>query len=424
MSAGKRGRPSIPVGARGRILPKRKGAQWHCRVRYRDLGGARHEFNAVGKTRQECEDNAASRWVEIKSEFELAAGRAATSMRFVVERWLESLEVLVTKQKLAPGTVRQYRTCWNGTLGPLLDDLDVNELTRAQIQTLLRDGLFRRNQRGDYALDELGQRIPLKGTQPRQVLGSALNFAADFGYRRDGMSPLYGTTRPPREEVGERHRRVLTDEDWLRLLEMARVATTRARVSPHLYCTLLIIHFTGIRIGEALGLTISKVDIVSDPPTLTVDTKLPESYRVGDHDPLEPTKSKDTRVIVAVPELHALLVELLTHRSEAALDEPLIMTRRGTFVTHANVRRALRELVKGTDLEWVHPHALRRTYLTAADKLFGTDAAAELAGHDDSETTEKHYIVRDGVRLLDPRLMFQRPSGEGDSNDEGERAVS
>lgn len=419
MSAGKRGRPSIAVGSRGAILPKRpkqRGAEWTCRVRYRDLQGRRHEFNASGKTRQECEDNAAAKWVALKGELELADGRSTTSMRVVVERWLESLELQVKHEKLAPGTVRQYRNCWKGTLGPLLDDLDVNELTRVQVQTLLHYGLFRRDAKGQYVLDAEGNRIPLQGQQARRVLNSVLNFAADFGYRRDGMSPLYGTREPARAPRPERYERVLSDQDWKALLTMARTAAGQPRATPHLYRTLVIIRYTGIRIGEALGLTVGKVDLLADPPRIKVNAKLPESYRIGNSRPLEPTKSSDSRIIITANELQEVLIEILANRDGAAADDPLVATRNGTFVTHANLRTMLRKLVRGTDLDWVHPHALRRTYLTAANELFGPDAAADLAGHEDKVTTQRHYIVSDGVKVLDPREMFAA-RGEGSPED-------
>ena len=379
-----------------------------CRVRYRDLDGDRHEFNVTGRTKQACEDNAAARWVEIKSDLELVRGRGSTSMGFVAERWLESLEVLAAKGKLAPGTVRQYRSCWNGTLAPLLDDYDVNELTRFQVQMLLHHGLFRRDQHGEYLLDSDSKKIPLRGLQPRQVLGSVLNFAADFGYRRDGLSPLYGTQRPDPEPRAERCDKVLTDEQWEQLLGIAREAATRPRAMPHLFQTLMVMRYTGIRVGEALGVTIEKVDIISNPPTIKVDQKLPESYRVRDDAPLEPTKSRDCRVFVIVPELHEMLVDILAARPGASLKDPLITTRKGTFVTHANLRRSLRDLVARTELDWVHPHSLRRTYLTAAKDLFGEEAAADFAGHEDAATTLRHYVVSDGVEMLDPRQMFAK----------------
>lgn len=408
MTPVRRGRPPLPPGTHGAVRPKKEGRRWRCKVGYRDLNGGYHEFTAKGDSKQECLNHAALRWVAIESELKLEAGRATTSMRWVAERWLEFIERQVDVGTLASGTLTQYRKSWKGTLAPLLDDLDVNELTRRQVQSLLYDGLFRRNHRGEYIEDEQGQRVPLVGTQARQVLRLVLDFAADRGYRHDGLSPLYGTTAPHKALREKRISRVVTDTEWKQLLEMSRAAAARPRASAHLHRLLVLVYYTGARTGEAVGLTIGKIDVASDPPSVVIDEKLPESYRVSDRNPLEPTKGKERRVVIAAPELHMMLLEALQGRDSSGPKAPLIATRNGTFVTHANVRTMLRDLVRGTDLEWVHPHALRRTYLTAAEKLYGLEAAAQLAGHNDERTTLRHYIVKDGLIVLDPRAIFAR----------------
>lgn len=414
MTAGKRGRPAIPVGEHGAFLPKKSGTSWHCRVRYRDSDGVRREFTASGRTKQECLDDAARRWIEIRNGLESARGRAETSMRVVALKWLDSVGVQVHNGQTKPGTLKQYRACWQGTLAPVLDHLDVNELTRAQVQDLLYEGLFRRDRHGEHILDSDGQRIPLVGKQARQVLGAVLNFAADRGYRHDGMSPLFGTKPPPRRPRGARIERVLTEAEWDELIDLARAAGRRPRAAPHLYRVLIIMYFTGVRIGEAVGLTHAKVDLHAEPPRVTFDEQLPESYRVGDVDPLEPTKGTDRRTVVMAPELFELLVDIASSSPHRGAKDPVIATRRGTFVTHANVRTMLRDLVQGTHLDWVHPHSLRRTYLTSAEVAFGMEGARVLGGHRDKQTTGL-YVIKDEIEVLDPRPMFAR-RGEASGN--------
>ncbi|HXH81109.1 site-specific integrase [Nocardioides sp.] len=292
---------------------------------------------------------------------------------------------------------------------------DVNETTRADVQELLYGNLFRRNQRGEYIFDEDGSRIPLKGPQPRQVLRLLLGFAADFGHRRDGMNPLAGTRKPTASPRNPRLLRALTPEEWQELLEMARTAALRPRAAPHLYVALAIMYYTGVRIGEALGLTVDKVDLRSDPPTIVFDEKLPESFRVGQRQLLEMTKSQDQRVVVVVPQLAEILANVLARLDYTRAGDPLIVTKRGTFVTHANVRTTLRALVAGTALEWMHPHALRRTYLTAAERVYGLAGAADLGGHLDERVTQRHYVIIEGVKVLDPRAMFVEVPADADA---------
>ncbi|WP_299928881.1 hypothetical protein [uncultured Nocardioides sp.] len=187
-------------------------------------------------------------------------------MEIVAARWLDFVALQVRNGQKTHSTLKQYSDCWRGTLAPLLAHFDVNELTRAQVQTLLYEELFRRDRHGQYVLDEDGNLIPLVGKQARHVLGAILNFAADRGYRHDGMSPLFGTKAPPKRPRGARIERVLTEAEWAELLEMARVAARRPRAAPHLYWMLVLMYYTGVRIGEAVGLTHAKVHLSLDPP--------------------------------------------------------------------------------------------------------------------------------------------------------------
>ena len=201
---------------------------------------------------------------------------------------------------------------------------------------LVYDGLFRRDQNGEYVLDENGQRIALVGTQARQVLLLLLEYAADRGYRRDGLNPLAGTKRPVhiRSKSLEQTR---TDEEWDELMEMARVAALRPRAAKHLNRTLATTCYTGARIGGSVGLTREKVDLI-EPPTLLVNKQLPESYRVTDKDPLEDTKCSDVRMVIAAPALAEILTEALESSKSTDPTDPLFPTKNGTFPTHANVR--------------------------------------------------------------------------------------
>lgn len=94
-----------------------------------------------------------------------------------------------------PATVEiaQYRATRRGTLAPVLGEDGINAITRARLQQVLLDGLFARHQgsraedgtwiAGSYRLDKNGNRIPLRGEQPRNVMRQLLRFAADRGYR-------------------------------------------------------------------------------------------------------------------------------------------------------------------------------------------------------------------------------------------------
>jgi integrase len=107
--------------------------------------------------------------------------------------------------------------------------------------------------------------------------------------------------------------------------------------------------------------------------------------------------------------LHAEAETVLTSRKAhaRAADGFVFATRTGKPVTQANFRRALRDLVRDTDLARVHPHSFRKTLATKAEAQLDLDAARDLLRHKDDAVTRRHYVQRSDVRVLDPRLLFE-----------------
>lgn len=78
-------------------------------------------------------------------------------------------------------------------------------------------------------------------------------------------------------------------------------------------------------------------------------------------------------------------------------------------------------LRKGADLEWVTPHALRRTATTRIAAGLGVGAASAFLNHSSVAITEKHYIeaaeqlspdvraVLDGLAPPPHRKLVERP---------------
>lgn len=109
--------------------------------------------------------------------------------------------------------------------------------------------------------------------------------------------------------------------------------------------------------------------------------------------------------------LHERAVQALaTRRSKARTDSEFVFaTRSGRPVTQANFRRALRDLVRGTELEWVHPHSFRARLATKAEAQHDLEAARDLLRHSENSAsvTRRHYVERNNVRILDPRGLFE-----------------
>lgn len=404
------GRPPIPVGGVGEIRPRQiKDRLWVVRVRWRDDAGDYHRTTVEAPSKRESEDLAAERVAEAREALRQPS-LVDLTLDEVATRCFDDMRL----SRRRPSTIAQYEATWRGTISPILGCEPVNAITRARVQQVLLGGLFARHQGhraddgswvpGEYRLDESGHRIPLQGAQPRNVLRIVLRFAADRGLRTDGVNPLDGTETPERRAPAVR---ALTDEESTHLIEMAaHWHRTGHGASDVLWHGLVLLRYGGLRLGELLALTWDDIDLASDPPTMTVrHTLLEQRGTVGG---LGPTKGGTVDVIALHP---AAMTILLSRRRASDLGPFVFATRTGRPVTQANFRRALRDLVRGTDLAWVHPHAFRKSLATKADAQLNLDAARDLLRHKDNAVTRRHYVQRADVRILDPRSLFEQTEG-------------
>lgn len=371
---------------------------WKARIRWRDTKGKYHETTEHGPARRAALD---ALDVKYKAErLRIDPPYTATLLDSVAEAWLVSLLPRIKDDTIRDSTVAQYRACWEGTLSRAFGSIDVNELTRLDAQDGL-DALRRRDQKGNLIHDEDGNTIPLVGTQPRTVLKMVLIYAADRGLRRDHTSVLAGTKTPKRVKPDPR---ALTVEEWARLIALAEAAATRhQRATWDLHDVLVLMHYTGTRIGETCGTEWTNVHLDADPPRIGIRRTTREP-RKGVA-PLGPTKGGKTPTYA----LHPTAVGMLRRRLSTWNGSPFVFAtgKHGKPVQAGNLRTRLRALVDGTDLAWVHPHSLRHTLATAAERQMGVDAAADFLTHSDTAVTERHYVEIDGSRVLDPRGLFE-----------------
>ena len=415
------GRPAIRPGERGGVRPKQRGRTWFARVAWRDRDGKPHEYSVEAGSKGGCEDAADLRWSEIVALMDAAERPRELTLDAVAEQWFDRMERPRAKEKrYTHGAIAAYRSTWRSALSPMVGHIEVNTIERWECVEALRN-LWRRKPGhedpatgrwipGEYLRDQEGALIPVTGLMPRSTLMRLLGFAADNGYRRDGINPLLGSQAPDRHEPEPR---ALIDDEADRLIarELAR-STRHQRSNRDLHDAMVLLRYTGIRIGECLGLTWDRVlDLDGDNPRILIDRQLLERTMT-----LGPTKGKDRRSIA----LHPLAVCMLKYRREdskwtesnhpvfaTAQTGPGGRTGKVSWVRHSNLRRRWRESVEGTEWEWTHPHAMRATWVTKMERAFGLEDAAGMAGHSDGgATASRHYVDKGDVREVDPRGAF------------------
>lgn len=180
--------------------------------------------------------------------------------------------------------------------------------------------------------------------------------------------PREGSPQPPR---------ALSREEIDRLLAFVGARHTTL---------VLLLRWTGLRVGEALGLRWS--DLIDGPggPVLTVRRQL----IAGELLP----RLKTDAGLRDVP-----VVPLLARELERAppscpgADSLMFLSRRGRPVDAHNLRRELRRAAQAADVGRVTPHTLRHTLATEL-LLTGHDASvvARVLGHRSAAFTRRVYV--------------------------------
>lgn len=161
---------------------------------------------------------------------------------------------------------------------------------------------------------------------------------------------------------------------------------------------------TGVRIGEALALRWEDIDLDSDVPTLLVSgtaTTVRNKLIRQNH-----TKTAAGRRRLALPDYVVDALRRQQARDLPAEDGLVFPSARGGIRSPDNVRRQLRQ-ARGDGLDWVTPHALRKTTATVIAEVNGPDAAADQLGHSDGRTTARFYVDR-RHRIIDNRNALAR----------------
>jgi site-specific recombinase XerD len=155
-------------------------------------------------------------------------------------------------------------------------------------------------------------------------------------------------------------------------------ALTRTR-TPALVCMLLD---TGMRIGEALGVRVSDIDL----PTCTV--------RIGPEG-----KSRQARTAWYSPETRRRLSRYM--RARQSRKSPwLWLSRDGDRLGAGRVQQELKRIGRRAGIPELHPHALRHTCATMLLRNgMSLPSVARVLGHSQIRTTERYlHLVDDDVR--------------------------
>ena len=258
---------------------------------------------------------------------------AAQTFGAVAEKWI------ATKAARKPKTVAGYRSLLDTVILPRWADAPLGAIRyddmQAWISGLSVDGSTRFAGRG---------LSPSRVIQTHQVVGSVLRFAVKARYI--ASNPAEDVELPEKLEVDQRF---LTHEQAHRLA----VACGQYRTF------VLVLTYCGLRFGEAVALTIQRVDL--DARRITVAKSV--TYVTGQGLVEGAPKNKTSRRVPIPRFLVPLLKTEMDGRGETELVFP---GRDGAWLTEGQVRWVFDSAAKEIGVEGLTPHQLRHTCASLA----------------------------------------------------------
>lgn len=287
----------------------------------------------------------------------------------VAEQWFES------KRRLRPWTRKAYRAALDKELIPRFGSKRLGAIATDDVAKLIRD----LEGRGLATSTIESYVLPLSGT---------LTFAVRRGLVAvNPCSLLTRDDRPPKRERKQDH--VWNDGEMAALIEaaahLARQPESRYDYTPLLRTAL----FTGLRLGELLGLQWQDVDL--EDGSLHVRRQY---TRLAEY--AAPKTTAALRRIPLSREMTECLGELKRQRALRripAAGDPVFAARNGQPLGHRNAtRRGFEAAAKHAGIEGVSFHSMRHAF---ASRMIARGvepvALAKVMGHEDARITLSRY---------------------------------
>jgi integrase len=320
-----------------------------------------------------------------------------TKLRDFVKDWLENVGPLTCK----PNTLNNYAIALRKHILPHLGDKRLKELRGHHIDEIMfymqKKGLSLNTRKG-----------------ARRVIRSVLTYAV----RRDYLdrNPV-SNSMPPKKAPGEKQKGKET-------LNKDQFATLLAYLETHPYKMLFRTYlFTGMRRGEALGLTWD--DIVYDGQEYLVRVnkqRLEQTHRAKDGvgstglATTAPKTSNGNRQITIPEFIYRELMEYRLNKSDNFPNDLVFSSHLGGQLWPSRVTRMWSEIRKTLGFDEVRLHDIRHTYaLTALIGGAPLEALSDVMGHHSITITKDIYAGRiptSGKRVAEALVSVIGPAQE------------
>lgn len=387
-------RQRMAPGEHGRITETSKGGTFFASTYVRDSDGKRRRVERSSSKSAEDARRVLQRHLGARSA--PLAGQTVTDKTALSELFELWITGKVKRGELKPQTVRQYRQVWSKYGEIQLGSLRVRELPTS---------------RAEAHIQAVFEVAPSQAGYLRIILRSM--YATAVRYDVLAVNPITETQTAKSEH---RPVRAVQVDEFVRIrAAVADYAASRdGKGGPKpgrlLLAFVELLAATGARPNEVLAIRWEDVDLLADPPTVTINGTLIDHQRV----PGKPLHRQDERKhgtpahTVVLPQFG---VETLTAMvGQSGMAGPVFVNRDGGWVSLANLRRSLRAALP-EDLRWCTPHSFRRTVATVVRDAYGPALAQQQLSHAKLATTEAHYLQRP-TRGPDVRAALDKFAGQ------------
>lgn len=371
----------LGLGEHGGITITREGGGYVAYVRYRDYAGRGRRIKRRGRSKADASRNVMKAVREALNAQAEGEFTSRSTLEEAAQGWLTMFEGLVDRGARSPSTLDEYRYVVARLIVPGMGSLRLGEVSTPRLDRFVQGVLADRG----YANAKL----------TRSVLSGICGWLVRRG--AIAINPVRDLT--PLEQDRDRTARALSVEElraWLALLDANPHA--QRHDLPELARFMLA---TGLRLGEALGVTWADVDL-----TLGTVTVVRTIVRVkGKGLVAKRVKSRASERGLLLP---SWCVELLRARRVrlGAFEGPLFPDSRGGWRDRSNVGKAFRQVRGGSEFEWVKTHTYRKTVATLLDQSGATARMiADQLGHSRVSMTQDVYLGRKAGNAANLRAL-------------------
>ncbi len=360
----------IGLGEHGGVTVFRQEGAYVAQVFYRDFAGRGRRIRRNGRSKAEASRRVLKAVQDALAPAASGQFRPSDTFEKAAAAWLSMFTGLVERGTRSPSTLDEYRNILNRIVVPGVGSLKLGEVSTPRLDYFVQRVLVENG----YATAKLTRTV-LSGICGWLVRQGALP-----------ANPVRDLT--PLELDRDRTARALSVDElrkWLAVLDSDEFA--RRHDLPELARFMVA---TGMRLGEALGVTWADIDLT----TGTVMVQRTIVRVTGKGLVAKRVKSRASERALLLP---PWCVELLKARRvrRGAFEGPVFPDARGGWRDRSNVGAAFRRVRGGSEFEWVKTHTYRKTVATLLDQS-GASARmiADQLGHSRVSMTQDVYLGR------------------------------